>query len=198
MTIYDFLVDLINEQLTDATTKAQQERLKKALEIIENATDCGRFGKVFEILSAPTTSRKKSVSAQGKADIYFHIDGKRVKAEVKTNGGRIENLYRVRKPENAFIVYYLNITTRTYTNKDGSIGGGQERIIEPIILTVRDFLKIVEDCNAVKTIGHKGQNDFERAIQADSKKLYNRLLDYPIPFERDTNYSTDDFEDLIV
>ena len=179
-------------------TKWENARLENAKRILANTTDDGRLGKCFELLFVAENSHKSGVASQGKTDGYFTLNGKKYPVEYKINGGRIEALYRCKKPENRYIVYTMDIITRTYTNKDGSIGGGQHRIINPVILTVKDFLEIVDTLNATKVIGHKGKNDNERSLQSDSKKLYKALLEYPIEFNPDYNYTTDDFEDLEV
>lgn len=187
---------MIAKILAKNPSKRDMARIAKALEILENMEDDGRCGKAFEILSVSSNSTKKTVAKQGKVDVYFNMNSKRCPAEVKTNGGRIGNLYHLRKPENAYIIYQMAFTTRTYIKKDGTLGGGKNCQTEPLIFKVSDFLQLLEDCKATKIIGHAGQNDSEIAIQGDSMKLYKRLLDYPIIFDPDSHYTDDDFDGL--
>ena len=50
----------------------------------------GAYGCIMEIMCGG--SRKKFVSAEGKPDMYFYYNGKRLQAECKTSGGRIGSL----------------------------------------------------------------------------------------------------------
>lgn len=177
-------------------TKWEQDRLAAAKRIIADDRDDGRFGKLFELLFVGDTSHKSKVAKQGKIDGYFWLNGKRHKVEYKINGGRIGSLLRVVKPDTEYIIYIMEFTTRTYTNKDGSIGGGKHYASTACIFTVADFLKLVNHLNATKVIGHANKNDTEVAVQGDSAKLCKALWDYPIEFNPDNRYITDDFEEL--
>lgn len=188
--------EYIRQKMENNPSKQDLARIAKAMEILENMEDDGRYGKAFELLAATSKSTKKTVARQGKVDIYFQFEGGRKPAEVKTNGGRIGNLYHLRKPENAYIIYQMAFTTRTYVKKDGTLGGGKNCQTEPLIFKVSDFLQLLTECKATKVIGHKGQNDSEIAIQGDSMKLYKRLLDYPIVYSPENNYTADDFDGL--
>lgn len=172
---------------------SEEKRLAKVLEIISNENDCGRWGKAFEILNAKETSHKKGVAKQGRVDNYFTFNGKATPFESKTNGGRIGNLYKTKMQ---FIVYKMAFDTRTYTKKDGTQGGGKHYETDSVIMKISDFLQLLEECNAIKVIGHKDLEDSEPAIQGDSVKLYKRLIEYPIIFDRNATYTSDDFEDL--
>lgn len=193
MRLLNDLMDKVNNGTANA---AERARLNNALNILNNRADDGRWGKAFELLNVSTKARKSYVAKQGKADGYFYFDGKRHAVEYKTNGGRVESLYRMNKPENAFIIYSMDFTTRVYTNKDGSKGGGKHYVVEPRILKVSDFLAILEHCKAVKVIGHEDKNDNERAVQGDSVKLAKCLDLYPIMFDPELEYQPEDFEDL--
>ncbi len=177
-------------------TKAEANRYANATAILANPNDSGRYGKAFELLNVSAKARKAHVSAQGKVDGYFYLDGKRHAVEYKTNGGRIEALYRLRKPEEAFIVYSMDFETRQTFRKDGSPRPTKHYEVEPIILKVSDFLKVLEYCNAVKVLEHKGKGDKERAVQGDSAKLAKVLAEYPITYDPDYNYTAEDFEDI--
>ena len=153
--------------------------------------DSGLAGKVAEILGHDSDSTITRVQAQGKADLYVIIDGKRTKCEYKTNGGRIESLYRLRKPEASYIVYELDFTPADRTRKDGSIVKGQRRYAKKL-MKVSDFLAIIEDTKAVKIASHKGQCDAERAVQCSSKKLYEALVNGNFTdYDRNKTYLSD-------
>lgn len=177
-------------------TKAETARLNNALIILNNEADSGRWGKAFEMLNVSNTARKTYVAAQGKIDGYFYLNGERKAVEYKTNGGRIGSLYNLRKPENAYIVYSMDFETRQTYRKDGTPRPTKHYVVAPIILKVSDFLAILEHCNATKVIGHQGKGDEEIAIQGDSAKLAKCLADYPIAYDPNARYTTEDFEDL--
>ena len=175
-------------------TKWEQYRLATAKRIIANERDDGRWGRLFELLFVGDTSHKTKVAKQGKIDGYFWLNGKRHKVEYKTNGGRIGALLGAVKPDTEYIIYIMDFTTRTYTKKDGSTGGGKHYTSTACIFTVADFLKLVEHLNATKTLTKKGIS--ELAVQGDSAKLCKALQDYPLEFNPDNRYTTNDFEEL--
>lgn len=177
-------------------TPTEFNRYIVATFILSNEADSGRWGKAFEVLNVSDTSRKVTVAAQGKIDGYFYLDGKRKAVEYKTNGGRIGSLYNLRKPESAYIIYSMDFETRQTYRKDGTPRPTKHYVVAPIILKVSDFLAILEHCNATKVIGHAGKGDDEIAVQGDSAKLAKCLADYPITFDPNTKYTTEDFEDL--
>lgn len=177
-------------------TPTEVRRYNRAMSILTNEKDSGRWGKCFEVLNVSATSHKVNVAAQGKIDGYFYYNDKRVAVEYKTNGGRVGNLYKLAKPENAFIVYSMDFETRQTYRKDGTPRPTKHYQVAPVILKVSDFLAILEHCNATKVIGHQGKGDDEVAIQGDSAKLAKCLAEYPITFNPDYRYTTEDFEDL--
>ena len=177
-------------------TKTETERLNAALVILANPNDSGRWGKAFEMLFVSDTARKTYVAAQGKVDGYFYLDGERKAVEYKTNGGRIGSLYKLRKPESAYIVYSMDFETRQTYKKDGTPRPTKHYVVEPIILKVSDFLAILEHCGATKVIGHEGKDDYEVAVQGDSAKLAKCLAEYPIAYDPNARYTSEDFEDL--
>ena len=177
-------------------SKTEKARVEKALSYLANEKDDGRFGKALETLFVSKTSRKTACSAQGKIDAYFWLDGKRYPIEYKTNGGRIGHLYDYRKPEKQYIMYALTYTVPERKRKDGSIAGGELRVINPIVMTVKDFIEVIEKCHAYKFPEHSGKGDREKGIAVSSKKMYDVLKEYCIPFHPDTHYETSDFEDI--
>jgi hypothetical protein len=187
---------LTTKETNGTINKTETERLTNARRYLADTKDSGRIGKAFEALFVNKKSRKKKCSAQGKVDNYFNLNGKRYPVEYKINGGRIESLYDIRKPEKAFIVYALEYTVPLRENKDGSIAGGEHRVISPIIMTVKDFLNVIDTLHAFKFPEHAGKGDREKAVAASSKKLYECLKDYPIVFNPNANYTSDDFDGI--
>lgn len=184
----------------EADSNFDKKRADKARKLIELdlmrsqlnlPTDSGLAGKVAEILGHDSDSTITRVQKQGATDLYVIIDGKRTKCEYKTNGGRIESLYRIRKPEASYIVYELDFTPAPRKLKDGTIVYSERRYAKKL-MTVADFLSIIEDTKAVKVASHKGQCDAERAVQCSSKKLYNALINGNFTdYDRNKTYLSD-------
>ncbi len=187
-------------QIFEADSNFDNKRIEKAINLIQLdlmrsqlnlPTDSGLAGKVAEILGHDSDSTITRVQKQGATDLYVIIDGKRTKCEYKTNGGRIENLYKVRKPETRYIVYELDFTPAPRKLKDGTIVYSERRYVKKL-MTIADFLSILEDTKAVKIASHKGQSDAERAVQCSSKKLYNALLNGNFTdYDRNKTYLSD-------
>ena len=197
ITIQGLIEYHINEIMAKPNpSKTETARVEKALSYLANPKDDGRFGKALEALFVSKTSRKTACSAQGKIDNYFWLDGKRYPIEYKTNGGRIAHLYTYRKPEKQYIMYALTYTVPERKRKDGSIAGGELRVVNPVIMTVKDFLTVVDTLHAFKFPEHADKGDKEKAVAVSSKKLYDCLKNYCIPFHPDTRYTSEDFEDL--
>ena len=155
--------------------------------------DSGVAGKVKELLRRDADSRLTRVQAQGKNDAYIVIDGKRYPLEVKTNGGRIQALYRVKNPDTRFIVYELDFRTKPgKPRKDGTCKPAEHRQACKV-MTVRAFIELIESTKAYKTIGHN-DSDREVAVQADSKKLYQALTTGGyIDYDREATYTWSNF-----
>lgn len=175
-------------------TKWERDRLAKAEAIIANERDDGRFGKLFELLFVGETSHKTKVAKQGKIDGYFWLNGKRHKVEYKTNGGRIGGLLKMIKPDTEYIIYIMDFETRQTYRKDGSPRPTKHYTSHACIFKVSDFLKLLDHLNATKILTAKGIK--EPAVQGDSAKLCKNLWDYPVEFNPDNRYTTDDFEEL--
>ena len=191
-------IEMLNTFESDSNFDIKRaERAKKLIQLdmmrseLGFANDSGLAGKVAEILSHDSDSTITRVQKQGATDVYIIMDGTRTKCEYKTNGGRIESLYRLRKPESSYIVYELDFTPADRTRKDGSIVKGQRRYVKKL-MRVSDFLSIIEDTKAVKITSHKGQNDAERAVQCSSKKLYEALINGNfVDYDRNKTYLSD-------
>ena len=195
--IYDLYFELKWKVEEGKANSYEVKRYNEATRLFKKVdTDDGIWGKLEELLNVSATSHKVEVAKQGATDGYFYLDGTRHAVEYKSNGGRIESLYRLRKPENAYIVYTMDFETRQTYRKDGTPRPTKHYMVAPIILKVSDFLAVLEHCNAVKVIEHKGKNDRERAVQGDSAKLAKCLADYPVTFDPNYRYESSDFEDL--
>lgn len=160
----------------------------------ENFQDAGITGKVLEVTSRPSTSKLIIVQSSNKADAFMNIDGKRIRLEVKSNGGRLEDLYSIRKPEKVIIRYTLLMRTpQGKPKKDGTCKPAETRFAD-VLMRLDEFLALLESVNAIKVIEHKDYvaSDRERAIQADSKKLYMALQNR-MKFDRNKEYHLTDF-----
>ena len=181
-TILSF-VETLKDNKTDNTKK---DNIMYLFNRVEN--DCGAYGKIAEIMNGG--KRKKAVSKQGKNDIYFslEINGsiKRVRAENKTNGGRIGSLL---DGSNGckFVVYSMDVCN-TGTN-------GVLRHLDPVIMPVEMFVDLLENVGAIKAVNEKGKFA-DWGIQVTSKELFLRLCEYPIVFNPSTVYTLDDFDGI--
>ena len=158
------------------------------------AVDSGLYGKVKELLSHDEKSTIYRVQAQNRTDAYIIVDGKRKPLEVKTNGGRIENLYRLKAKDNRYISYTLDIVIKAgKPRKDGTCKPAEHRYVNAL-MTVAQFIELVESVGATKVIGHN-TSDREIAVQSDSKKLYKALVNGNyLEYFRDWEYFKEDFE----
>ena len=157
--------------------------------------DSGLYGKVVELLSHDEKSTIYRVQAQSRNDAYIIIDGKRRPLEVKTNGGRIESLYRLnaKARQSHYISYTLDIVIKAgKPRKDGTCKPAEHRYINAL-MTVAQFIDLVESVDATKVISHNA-SDREIAIQSDSKKLYKALVNGNyLEYFRDWEYFEEDF-----
>ena len=160
------------------------EKLERDIELLHNGepTDDGLYGKVFELFSHTPNSTITTFRRQGVNDCYIVVDGKRKKAEVKTNCGRIGNLYQMNKKEREarYIVYTICRVkpAGTHVKKDGTTAPAEEWYLPPIILKISDFLELVEQYKAVSVIGHENyvESDYEPNVRGDKAKFYKALL----------------------
>ncbi len=176
-------------------TKAQKIRYNLCMKYLYNFKDDGRFGRIDELMAVKASSSKTRVAKQGKNDIPVRWDnGTREvnrPAEYKTNGGRIEELIdRLEEGKDKLFVYKLDYTVK-HTVKSGEVK--TETRQEEIICYFSQFYSMLLELNAIKLTGGKHS---ELAIQPSSKKMYERLLEWPIPFDPYNTYCEDDFEGL--
>lgn len=152
----------------------------------------GAQGCIEELLSVPANSRKVDVSGVNEVDIYVHINSKRanVPAERKTNGGRIESLRKPNAPK--FVVYSMRFVQKHKAGKTTE-AWDELREIDPVLIPTAVFLAALDRFGATKSTNGKNP---EEAIQVSSKKFFEWLLDWPIPWDPDTVYTWEDFEGL--
>lgn len=167
-------------------SKYEEIRKEKINKILASKTDDGRKGKAFELENARKRSKKIDVAGVNENDgtAKFLINGKvkYIPVEFKTNGGRIDNIL-----EKKYVVYRLDLCNSTTSNI--------RRYVDPVIIPSKIFVDFLYSINAVKVINKNGVFD-GYGIQANSKKLYLALLDWIIPYDKDTIYTDDDFDGL--
>jgi hypothetical protein len=172
-------------------TTYQKHRNAEIARHLANADhDDGAFGRVFELECASASSRKVRVSKQGQADVYIRLGRGNVKAECKTNGGRIESLRKAGAPR--FVIYRLDYVQKHKAGKNTE-AWEEHREIDPVVIPTEVFLAALDRFGATKSTNGKNP---EEAIQVSSKKFFEWLLDWPIPYEPGTVYTMDDFEGL--
>ena len=159
--------------------------------ISNRARDNGALGRAFELSCASAGSRKVRVSKQGQADVYIHFENGNYPAECKINGGRISALRKANAPK--FVIYRLDFVQKHKASKSAP-AWDEERHIEPVLIPTAVFLSALDRFGATKSTN--GSNP-EEAIQVSSKKLFEWLLDWPIPYEPGLHYTADDFEGLV-
>ena len=176
-------------------TKAQKIRYNLCIKYLYNFKDDGRFGRIDELMAVKATSSKTRVAKQGKNDIPVRwYNGTREvnrPAEYKTNGGRIEELInRLEEGKDKLFAYKLDYTVK-HAVKSGEVKSETRKV--EIICYFSQFYSMLLELNAIKPTGG---NHSELAIQPSSKKMYERLLEWPIPFDPYNTYCEDDFEGL--
>ena len=157
------------------------------------ATDCGYFGRITENQCARPKSRKKCVSSAGKADVHIKYNGRYIPAEVKTNGGRVDSLIDGTN-KSKFVIYVMNHSIFHKAGKK-TPEWWECRMVGPLIIPTEVFLNCLQEVNAIKTINKHGVYD-GLGIQVSSLKLYQRLLQWPVEFDRTRDYTSADFEGL--
>lgn len=154
------------------------------------AHDDGAIGRIKELQRAGKNSRKTRVSKQGQVDDYINYNGGHYAAESKINGGRIGALRDANAPK--FVIYSLDFVQKHKACK--SRGAWEEiRHVDDVLIPTAVFLAALDRFGATKSTN--GRNP-EEAIQVSSKKFYEWLLDWPIPYEPGLKYTSDDFEGL--
>ena len=172
-------------------TSYSRKREAEIVRHLANADhDDGALGRVFELSCASAGSHKTRVSVQGKADVFIHYGKGYVAAECKTNGGRIAALRKPGAPR--FVIYKLDFVQQHKASKSKP-AYAEERHIDPVVIPTAVFLAALDRFGATKSTN--GTNP-EEAIQVSSKRFFEWLLDWPIPYEPGLHYTAEDFEGL--
>lgn len=173
----DLLKDIKAMPTKTAPQKIRQANALRHFANIEN--DDGAAGRIRDILAKSNGSRMYNFSKQGQADCFVWVDGRRYKAERKTNGGRIGELYGKNAPK--FVVYSMDVCN--------SGTGQMRRVVKAVVMPTAQFLTILEDCHAVKNTNGKHP---EVAIQVTSKALFLALSDYPVSYDPARRYTKEE------
>lgn len=141
--------------------------------------DDGILGRVIELFCRDSASTLTEVRTQGKCDAYLPTtDGRRVKAEIKTNGGQVHELMKMsrRQQESTFMVYFSHteVPRSKNSNKPVSFYDCFK------VMTIADFL----DNGTFKENKSRGTIN----VQPTSKKMYERLASFA-DFTRNATYS---------
>lgn len=158
-------------------------------EIKRNA--CNAFGIDTEIAARRPGSKLEGLSDASRADTYIMYQAEGwtrampIRAEVKTNGGRINHLFD--NTRDKFVIYAMDVC-----NKNTQYF---RRQVPAKIIPLGLFLQVVNQLNAWKTISHKGKIN-GIALQHTIKPFYLWLADYPIEYSNTTNYTWKDFQNL--
>ena len=138
--------------------------------------DSGAYGKALELELTPCHSRKTCVAGHNTADNYCYIDGKREPIEIKSNGGRIGQLFKIVNPTEQFIAYKLHICNSTTK--------GKLIDIPTKIMTVSRFLEILQTAGAIR----KNSRDNEPCIQPSKRTLW-KLMENELDYNPERRYS---------
>ena len=161
--------------------KAEISRLEKICynQTPRKGVDSGAYGKALELELTPSHSRKTCVAGHGTADNYFHLNGKRVPVEIKSNGGRVGQLLKIENPKSAYVVYRLHLCNSTT--------GGKMVDIPAKIMTVEHFLHLLEISGAIRL----NSRDKEPCIQP-SKRGFWQLLEQETEYNPNWHYSREE------
>lgn len=159
--------------------KKAEIRERNIRAILENVDDPGRFGRAKELMRARPNSKKTEVARQGKTDNHIAIryDDKirYIKAESKTNGGRIDKILDGTQEEK-FVIYSLHFIQKFNATKTAP-AREEVRDIPDIVIPMDLFRSLLLELGCYKNIAHGGIVD-GIGIQPSSKKLYLRLQAY--------------------
>lgn len=167
-----------------ATTSEDRARKQEVYKYLEQAhLNSGYASCALELMLATKHSRKKYLSTQGHPDIFVPTEnGGSVPAEVKTNGGCVQDMYLADDGKlygNRRAKYI--IITLYYKNSIAL------RELEPRLIPYADFEHYFRDINP-KCVKLKkkaearrdyASNQYEYAIVSTDVKLYRWAQDYP-------------------
>lgn len=197
-------MQLINNY--EVVSEYDAKRLKVAKELLQRDAkrqlsglncDSGLYGKVFELLMRKPNSKVTWVQGQNKSDYITHINGTTTHCEVKTNFGRVGDFYKSNNSRSKYVIYAMCCEkVAKHERKDGTKDVKRWHI-EPIIMRMSDFMRILEETNAIKFIEHKNsiKSDREEAIKQWYTPFYEALKAYnATPYNRLGNYKASDIK----
>lgn len=197
-------MQLINDY--EVVSEYDAKRLEVAKELLQRDAkrqlsglncDSGLYGKVFELLMRKPNSKVTWVQAQNKSDYITNINGTFTHVEVKTNFGRVGDFYKFKKIDTRYVIYSMCVEKiAKHERKDGTKDVKRWHI-EPIIMRMSDFMRILEETNAIKFIEHKNsiKSDREEAIKQWYTPFYETLKAYnATPYNRLGNYKASDIK----
>lgn len=173
----------------------RQERISR----LNFDTDCGAYGRLFELENAYTNSRKTDIAEQNLTDNFIRFAPKEgttkkryIPAESKTNGGRIDELLNGNRAK--YVIYKLHLEV---SHKAGKRTAGyiEIRDIPAVVIPVGLFIKKLKEFNAIKAVNRNGEFD-GYAIQVSSKKWFQWLTSYPVLWNKEIDYSEQMFVGL--
>ena len=178
--------------------KALNARNANMTRYLMNNADDGRFGRAFELECARTNSRKTRVSKQGQVDIHVKFIDEKGKAhylpaEVKTNGGRIDELLNGSKAQ--YVIYDLHFVQKHKASKKHGAWEERRDLEQPVIIPKALFLAKLTEFGIIKAINRNGELD-GYGIQVSSKKWFEWLSDYPVKFDNENAYEEWEFMGL--
>lgn len=143
--------------------------------------DDGIVGREIELFCHDSASTMCTVRSQGKCDGYIPTtSGKRITAEIKTNGGQVQEMLKwSRRKQESTIMVYFNYTKVPQSTAAKKANKPVEYYDYFKILTVADFFD-----NAVLK---KPDKSGAIHIQPTSQKMFLRLESFP-DFERNVRY----------
>lgn len=154
----------------------------------------GLFGVVVEITSHRPTSTLIHLREQTRVDSYVVINDRPRKLEVKTNGGEMQDFYKLKASERraTYLHFVLDIEVRPSKYNPEGI-----RQIE-FLSTLNHFLQRCEEANAIKSNGSNIRGA-KCNLRADNKRMFEAFVrdleeGLVIPFDRRMVYTAEDFE----
>lgn len=152
----------------------------------------GIFGAITELFCCPERSNKIRIAAQNKNDSNVRFadykgNVRSVPVEVKTGGGRIENM------TGKYIVYTYCFRQKRKADKTHATEWYIEREVEPVIVPLKMFVDFLYTNNAIKCTNGKQP---ETAIQPSNKALYEACKAWAVKYDRTKVYKESDFYGL--
>lgn len=173
----------------------RQERISR----LNFETDCGAYGRLFELENAYQNSRKTDIAEQNLTDNFIRFVPKEgttkkryIPAESKTNGGRVDELLNGNRAK--YVIYKLHLEVNHKAGKRTE-ARTEIRDIPAVVIPVELFIQKLKEFNAIKAVNRNGEFD-GYAIQVSSKKWFQWLETYPVRWNKEIDYSESMFAGL--